>query len=525
MSKNLRVAVADAETDPFLYGRVPEPFTWGFYDGTEFRYFWGKDCTEQFLNFLRQYKEPCRIYFHNGGKFDFFFMLDAMQNPIKIIGSRIVSFQFEHHTFVDSWAIIPESLEKANAKTKIDYAIFEREERNEHRAEIVEYLSDDCYFLYELVSAFVEEFGPRLTIGGTAMRELRRLHRTKDCGPTHDAKFRAYYYGGRVQCFESGIVEGDFKLYDVNSMYPYVMATMDHPYGEEYIFSTDINAAVCSPLPFFAEFDGICADLPHRVKNSVEYNSEHAHFSVTGHELIACFELGLISRAKNWKIWQCVDSEKYDTFINHFNAKKVQAEIDGDKIHRSFYKRVNNSAYGRFAINPEKFKDYHIRKLGEGLPPKFLYAGAPACDYGAFEIWEAPSETGSYQDVAIGASITGAARSVLLRARYAAERPIYCDTDSLVCEGLKADLHNTRLGAWKEELAGIKLAAIAGKKLYALFDSENECMKYASKGCRISPEEIKRACLGEEIVYNQIAPNFSLRSAPSFLTRRIKSTS
>jgi hypothetical protein len=521
--KNLKVVVADAETDPFKYGRPPMPFVWGFYDGVMYRWFWGADCTDQFFRFLDEYPDACRIYIHNGGKFDFFFMLDRMQNPVKIINGRIVSFKYGKHTFVCSWAIIPESLEKANKKTKIDYALFEKEFRNENRRLILDYLLDDCMYLYELVTAFVDEFGPRLTIGGTAMHELKKHHRTQNCGPTHDAKFRKFYFGGRVQCFETGPLVGNFKLIDVNSMYPHVMANMDHPIGDEYEFTTSLDRAINSNMPFFVEFDGVCADLPLRVKQNVLYSDRPGRFAVTGHEFKAAYDLNVIKSAKNFGIWIATDKESYYEFISHFNAKKVQAEIMGDKIRRSFYKRVNNSAYGRFAIDPEKFRDYHVRKLGETLPDKFRASGEPMADYGAFEIWETPSVTGQYQDVAIGASITGAARSVLLRAKDQTTRPIYCDTDSIVCEDFHGDEHPTKLGAWKTEMDGIDHAYIAGKKLYALY-SNGECKKYASKGCRLEPEQIKRVCEGAEIMYNQIAPNFSLKGGPMWLHRTIKST-
>lgn len=517
-----KIAVADSETDPFLFGRVPSPFVWGFFDGVKYRWFWGeKDCTDQFFNFLDTLKEPHRIYVHNGGKFDFFFTLRYVQNPIKIINGRLVQFKYGIHTIVDSWAIIPESLEAANAKTKIDYAKFEKEKRATYREEILDYLHDDCVYLYELCRAFVDEFGTRLTIGGTAMAELKKHHRTIKCGPAHDKKFRPFYFGGRVQCFEKGIIHGDFILVDRNSMYPAVMRDEKHPIGEEYEYTTSYKYALESGMPFFIEFDGICRSLPRRTKKGeVKYDGERGHFCVTGHEFRAAIELDLIERISGVHAWICCDYETYGEFIEHFNAAKIQAEILGDKIHRSFYKRIMNSGYGRFAINPEKFEDYVIRKLGEAQP----YGYYPLADYGEFEIWSKPSDHGQYQDVAIGASITGAARADLMRSLAIARRPIYCDTDSILCEAFPGEQDQKRLGAWKTEMSGIKVAAIGGKKLYALFDAENECRKYASKGCRISPEQIFNACKGDEILYNQIAPTFSLTNGSTFLTRRIRAT-
>jgi hypothetical protein len=50
------------------------------------------------------------------------------------------------------------------------------------------------------------------------------------------------------------------------------------------------------------------------------------------------------------------------------------------------------------------------------------------------------------------------------------DRPIYCDTDSIICEAFGGNLHDTELGGWKIEAEG-DYAAIAGKKLYAVFDN------------------------------------------------------
>lgn len=524
--KTKGIAVADAETDPFKYNRVPAPFVWGYFDGEKYKHFWGENCTQKFLTYLRdEVKEPQRVYFHNGGKFDFFFMLEEMENPIKIINGRIAHFNIGIHTFVDSWLIIPESLEKANKKTAIDYTLFEAENRKANKKEILAYLKDDCIYLHELVDAFVEEFGTQLTIGGTAMKELKRLHRVSNCGPEHDSKFREFYFGGRVQCFERGIIRGDFKLFDVNSMYPHVMDSFDHPYGDRYEYTTDFDYAISCGRPFFIRFEGRCADLPQRRGDRVEYIDDHNIFHVTGHEFIAALDIGSIQSISNVECWVACESERYSEFVHHFLFKKNAAGAIKDKIHRDFYKRVLNSAYGRFAINPEKFMDYYIRKMGEALPLNFIGVSEPMADYGSFDIWETPSLRGQYQDVAIGASITGAARAVLMRAKHSAIRPLYCDTDSLLCESFSGDLHDTRLGAWDMELTDIQTAAIAGRKMYALFGTDfADVKKYASKGCRISPEEIYRACMGEEIVYNQIAPNFSLRSGPSFISRRINAT-
>ena len=68
-----RIAVIDFETDPFLYDRVPEPFSAGFYDGETYIDFWGDDCADQLICYLESRKDNLIIYAHNGGKFDFYY--------------------------------------------------------------------------------------------------------------------------------------------------------------------------------------------------------------------------------------------------------------------------------------------------------------------------------------------------------------------------------------------------------------------------------------------------------------------
>ena len=137
------------------------------------------------------------------------------------------------------------------------------------------------------------------------------------------------------------------------------------------------------------------------------------------------------------------------------------------------------------------------------------------------------------------ASITGAARSVLLHGLSNAVRPIYCDTDSIICESLSEDLDGSRLGAWKLEAHGSKVA-IAGKKLYAVFSDEPQFkdpeplwpakveglypIKNASKGANLTPAEILAVCRGREVTYANPVPNFKLDGSAPFISRTITRT-
>src|SRR5258708_12853262 len=81
------------EPDPFARGRVPVPFVIGLYDGLDFWHFKTdkhSTCVEKVRQFLEDGKiEPGIIYMHNGGRFDFFYLLDFFEPPTPIINSLI----------------------------------------------------------------------------------------------------------------------------------------------------------------------------------------------------------------------------------------------------------------------------------------------------------------------------------------------------------------------------------------------------------------------------------------------------
>jgi DNA polymerase elongation subunit (family B) len=548
------IAVMDFETDPFEYGLKIAPFVAGLYYDTDevkgmYRFFWGSDCVTQLFDYLRDLKRPMIIYAHNGGKFDFRFFINELENPIRVIHGRIVKAKAGIHEFRDSFSIIPIALKNANKKTDIDYSKMKAKVRDKHRAEILDYLYDDCKYLHELVTAFNERFGNRLTVAGTAAKELRKLHPQVVGTESHDKVFRPFYYGGRVQCFETGVINGRFRIYDVNSMYPAAMRGFDHPKGRQYIrpalLKLDHNGDLLKfPGRFY--FAKLRCDnagaLPMRTIGQfggLNFNCKHGEFYTTSHELKTALQLRLVSGVEILEAYVPRETQRFTEYVDKFGAEKREAKEKGEKIPETFAKLMLNSAYGRFGINPLEFYDYWIVKPGGDRPPKdkgFVpYEMSDECDY---EIWRhrvneplpenrelkdgEPAAVRGFEDVAIAASITSAARSILLRAIHSAKRPIYCDTDSLICEELRGvPIHESEMGAWKFEGQGDRLA-IAGKKLYAVFNGA-ECIKLASKGVRLTPEEVVRVASGEMVDYEKPSPAFDFMGGQKFVHRRIQS--
>lgn len=545
------ISVGDFETDPFSYGRVPVPFACGFMcEGNaldrNYAKFWGADCVSQFLTHIAFITTPLLIYFHNGGKFDFFFFLAKLQNPIKVINGRIVKATIGIHELRDSWAIIPMPL-GSYKKEKIDYSLMEAENREQNREVILDYLYHDCLYLFDLVFAFNARFGPRLTIAGTAGKELRKFHPQYPQKETHDEKYRPFYFGGRVECFESGIIKGDWKVYDVNSMYPFVMRNCVHPLGGRYITP---NALALDSEGWLKGFRGYMyfitvvgrnrGALPARIKDGnggLTFTLEYGEFNTTSHELRLALQLGLFDVERIITAHIPTQTQSFVEFVDTFVAEKVASKLSNDKIGETFAKLILNSAYGRFGINPFDFWDWHIQAVGGERPTGLSDCGEPWEPYEQnpeYTLWrrrvnspsteDDESTAKGFEDVAIAASITSAARAVLMLAIVQSSRPVYCDTDSLICERLRegVKISDTDLGAWKYEGKGTEIA-IAGKKLYALFDGAIE-VKAASKGVKLNGDEIRRVAKGEVVTWKNDAPNFSLLGGVRFVVRRAQST-
>ena len=525
MKKKQPIATLDIETDPFLYNRTPLPFAIGFYDGETYQDFWGDDCVLQMMEYL-SHREPLTIYVHNGGGFDFWYMQDFITNPLFFIHSRIAKCGLlGKHELRDSYKMIPVPL-GAYQKDDIDYATFEYpiREKKRNKEKILRYLYGDCVYLYNLVTDFIERHGQHLTMPSAAMSALNKIHPQQHESKYYDALFRPYYYGGRNQCFENGEINMPFKIYDVNSMYPYVMKAYNHPFGCEYKMTRKLREDRVSFMKIRADSRGA---LPVATKNGLTFPVGVNDFLACSHEVNMAVSLGLLKILRVYEVREFQQAQRFDKFVDKYSAMKIEAEQAGDKGGRLFAKLFLNTGYGKFGQNPEKFKDCALFDTMEDLKEKGY-----RCEfiYGGKLIGSKPSDIKpwSYNNVAIAASITSAARAELLNAIAHSDRPLYCDTDSIICRSLEADLHESRLGAWKCEGEGDTIY-IAGKKMYACYKDGEPLMvggkeKKASKGTTMSSATIREVSQGKVVDMPLDPPVLKFFQEPKFISRKIRAT-
>lgn len=551
------ICAADFETDPFLFNRIPEPFSWGFYDGDNYTDYFAEtpeECTDQLYNHCKELCEEnpdtkYRVYFHNGGKFDFHFMLDYLDEDIKLINGRIAQCSmFDGQIELrDSYLILPLPL-KSHGKDDIDYSKMERPVRKKHKKEILAYQRTDVISLYDWVVKFTDQFGHKLTLASSAFEQLKQtgydIPRTYK---QYDEKFRPFYYGGRVQCFEVGAIEKPLTYIDINSAYPSAMMEK-HPSGSQHItrLSLPKDGKLKGGGAYFAIIKARSKGcLPFRGENARLYfptDDVVREYYATGWEIVAGLETNTLIIEKVVKVYDFLLREDFSEYVTKWYKIKNEAKQNGDKTMEQFAKLMLNSAYGKFGQDGSDFKDFKICGFGdspnspevegekdtngitegntegnaEGKPqPRWeQYATAES----GHSIYSLDNPATSYFNVAVAASITGYVRAVMWRAINNCERPLYCDTDSIICERFNGVISD-KLGDWSLE-GELQAAYIAQRKMYAVHLTDGSWKK-ACKGVRLSAEQIKHGVLtGEISKHKRDAPSFNLKMGTRFTERK-----
>lgn len=561
----------DCETDPFHHcddssctkcgglGRVPQPFIWGVYEGESQEYL-EFATVDEFVAYAREVGGV--FYAHNGGKFDYHYLRDHINTdePLLLINGRIAKFRIGKAEFRDSLNILPNTRLKDfddshGAKIEIDYALMEPDKRTDPnvQAQISRYLKQDCVRLWEVVRRYWNDYGKSITQASSSMKYWEKMYDTEAPRQTKAQfdKYKQYYYGGRVECFEHGVKQTDFSVADINSAYPFAMlqahpisagaVRQRHLPSDDQEFNTaliDLNATARGCFPWRGP-DGTKLFFPEDEKTVRRY-------WVTGWELRAAIEL---DAAKNIQINNVHVFPKrcdFKAYIEHFFNLREEARKKGDVAGRIFGKYFMNSLYGKFGSNCEKYSEYVLATVdsllnyeaqGYGIDQtwkdKFLLSRKPREE----TLQDITQKRWRYFNVATAASITGFVRAYLFKTMQKCGGLIYCDTDSIAAKSTEGLHFGSELGAFKHE-GNFDSYAVAGKKQYAFhkagrpysYDAKEENekeqnWKIACKGTRLTPQEIIDVANGKTVTYRPQVPTYSVtRENPTFINRNIKGT-
>jgi len=538
-----QVWACDCETDPFDHGAEIRPFIWGLYDGKEF---WTFNSTISFVQFVRS--KRIILYAHNGGKFDFMFLLPFIeQTKAQIINGRIVSMFLGDCELRDSFSCVPVSMKEIQ-KDDIDYAKMNHEVRDLHMDEITQYLKSDCVYLWELMTEYRRIAGVQKTIASNALTFAKK--KGIDIGRTthaFDKQFRQWFYGGRTECFQPGTHE-NISIFDIRSAYPRAMMEL-HPTGSDFVRAT-------GPIPnsftreqiqrMFIRLECISRGaFPKRSKGGLSFPHEFDEYFVTGWEYLAALDCGLISNVKIYSYRYTNETIHFRDYVQHWYDYKRSWEKKTNPIQYTIGKIMMNSLYGKTAQNIASYFDYVICPAGTPVNETegwTLYTENPKHEIHRREsLWKYKYRYGVgwtnqklYHNVASGASITGYCRAALLRAMHGVgiENVIYCDTDSIICKagtetgGLAI---GPALGEWEIEDSCAPIGYFAGKKLYGIRLSRvksdgSPAYKIACKGSRLMFHQFAALISGKKIAWKSETPTFHLDGSYDYLEREITAT-
>lgn len=535
----------DCETDPFSIKRnvendIPQPFKWGAYhiaSGTYEQF----DTGAQVVEFFQDKKEL--VYAHNGGKFDYHYLRDWINSddPILIISGRLARFKIGECEFRDSLNLLPVALETFGGKSKIDYAKFEPAVRNDPNvmAEICAYLKQDCVTLAESLQRYFQEYGKSLTQASASMKYWQK-HFDIDAprqSKSDFERYRPFYYGGRVQCFDEGVHTANFSVMDINSAYPNAML-------HKHAFST--TAMLRRHLPPGDQLYKCLIKLTCSARGVFPWRDSEGQlyfpddeggkrkrvrdYYVTGWEFLTALASDNISHIHLKEIHYFPETVCFKNYIEHFYDKRMAARAAKDTAMDIFCKFFMNSLYGKFGQDCDNHAEYVIASTDS--VQQWVAQG-----YARYKPWgdrflltrknsqlSDDSPKRRYYNIATAASITGFVRAQLYRALDASSGLIYCDTDSIAARNVDSLSTGDGLGLWKKEMPG-DLYAVAGKKLYAFRNAETGLYKTACKGVDLSAEQIIRVANGETIEYQPEVPTYSVtRNVPRYINRNVMRT-
>lgn len=307
------------------------------------------------------------------------------------------------------------------------------------------------------------------TLASQAFRTYRHRFMDHDILIDNDpralALARSCYLGGRTECWHIGKLKGPLYQYDVNSMYPAVMANTMMPMRLLGYFSNFSIAELAKVL----ERRAVCASVLLHTNAPVypvvqdgrlifPVGRFRAHLSTP--ELVHALGHGHLYGVETVALYEC--ALIFGRFIRELYAHRQAAQRGGRDVDSWSYKIMMNSLYGKFGQRGRVYEN--IDQTDDLTPEVWTEIDA---DTGTVHklrrfggvIQEERSE-GEARDShpAIAAHVTAAARMELWRLIQIAgtDNVYYMDTDSLLVnqagsDRLQGEVNVDALGALKLE--------------------------------------------------------------------------
>lgn len=359
-------------------------------------------------------------------------------------------------------------------------------------AEEIEYCLQDSRIVANAVSKEWDKGHKSLTLSADAFTDVKmslggfknwRKFMPK-LSKSLDNFLRKSYKGGWTYCnprYQNMELE-NVTVYDVNSLYPYVMRHKELPYGMcECRPPHDNELYIINFSTSFKLKEGYLPTI--QIKNNFRFDETEYLTDSHGEVELCLTNIDFELFKEHYDVYYIKDpiyfSFKKATglladYIDYHMAQKIQADNEGNKALRYLSKRYMNSPYGKTGMRPNRINK--IPYLDEEEVVRFL-------------TMESVSDS-IY--VPYASFVCAQARNITIRAAQANyENFIYADTDSIHILGTDAvgiEVHKTKLGAWKNE-GFFPKGKYLRAKTYIHGDEQNNIIEIKCAGMPVEVKE------------------------------------
>ena len=262
-----------------------------------------------------------------------------------------------------------------------------------------------------------------------------------DDNVTSHALARAAYSGGRVECFRIGRLKGSWTLYDVRSMYPYVMRSERFPTVLRGIYKRVSRTELREIMGDASVVADVEVDTPEpvyplRVDGRLIFPVGRFRLALTTPELEHALRHDHVRRIHQVAVYS--EATLFRSFVDELYALRLEARERGDHLMTWHIRLLMNSLYGKFGQVMRR--DVHVGTSPDLTPRVWVeidHVTGTARKMRAFAGQIHRLEVGGeswWSHPAIAAHVTAYARLHLWRLiREAGRRDVaYCDTDSLL---------------------------------------------------------------------------------------------
>lgn len=500
----------------------------GHYDGVNYKDY---GSVLEFMLDVTEHDGPdLTIFAHNGGSFDFNFVLECVIKQegrkhffVENLLPRGASFlavevrrikynekgerkECRKIIFRDSLAMLPFSLKSLTTNFKTECAKGEwdhSQHKDRHDPKLLEYLKADCVGLYQVLQAYfnwplIRECGVSFTVASQALKVFRSFldERIMGC-PTHgpdernpDKFVRKAYFGGRTEVFRpyfKATKPGEkISCWDINSLYPSVMRDFEYPtrfigwrtqYDPKLMGFWEAEVEVpkdmyVPPLGTLIHIDMDTKEVEHVADSSQgKFVFPAGRFSGVWSSIE--IEYARSIGVKIHKIGKGAVFENGGYIFRHFIDElwEMRRNAPKDSVDSFICKLLLNSCYGRFGLNLDR--EQLVKDVGQlGISDVTAYefeTGEIVDGKPVVERYVKMDKTiDSFTNVAIAAWVTAQAR-IRMHKHYmkVADKLFYTDTDSMFVIDDGTMESSKNLGEFKYEYSATE-ACFLLPKTYAL---------------------------------------------------------